>query len=165
MRGVGNVRFPAPKTKREKVMIENKNKNLNTVVDMAPKIDSGEKKPKVNLKYQRDKDREPVKGIFRFYEVPGGSVSFNYRAYKEDEVERYDLVDGQVYTLPLGVAKHLNKNGKYPIHKHITDETGKPIMKIGQYIRRFGFQSLEFVDIDDLTEEGGQIVTAEMTGL
>jgi len=140
-------------------------KNLNTVVDMAPNIDSGERKPKVNLKYQRDKDREPVKGIFRFYEVPGGSVSFNYRAYKEDEVERYDLVDGLVYTLPLGVAKHLNKNGKYPVHKYMTDENGKPIMKIGQYIRRFGFQSLEFVDIEDLTEEGGQIVTAEMTGL
>jgi hypothetical protein len=143
--------------------------NLNTVVDANLKPESNsstsDKKPKVNLKYQRDKDREPVKGIFRFYEVPGGSVSFNYRAYKEDEVERFDLIDGQVYTLPLGVAKHLNKNGKYPIHKYMTNEDGVPVMKIGQYVRRFGFQSLEFVDLDDLTEEGGTIVTAEMTGL
>jgi hypothetical protein len=143
--------------------------NLNTVTEMdtklKPESTKGNVTPKVNLRYQRDKDREPVKGIFRFYEVPGGSVSFNYRAYKEDEVERFDLVDGQVYTLPLGVAKHLNKNGKYPIHKFITNEQGVPIMKVGQFVRRFGFQSLEFVDIDDLTEEGGQIVTAEMTGL
>jgi hypothetical protein len=151
-------------------MAENKladKKSINTVVDSTPEstITSTEKKQKFNPRYQRDKDREPVKGIFRFYEVPGGSVSFNYRAYKEDEVERYDLIDGQVYTLPLGVAKHLNKNGKYPVHKYITDDSGKAIMKIGQYIRRFGFQSLEFVDIDDLQEEGGQIVTAEMTGL
>lgn len=135
------------------------------IVENSNKAASSEKKPKVNLKYQRDKDREKVKGIFRFYEVPGGSVSFNYRAYKEDEVERYDLLDGQVYELPLGVAKHLNKNGKYPVHSYMTDETGKPVMKIGQWVRRFGFQSLEFVDIDDLTEEGGKIVTAEMTGL
>ena len=140
-------------------------KNINTVLEATPSIESNERKPKVNLKFQRDKDREPVKGIFRFYEVPGGSVSFNYRAYKEDEVERFDLVDGQVYTLPLGVAKHLNKNGKYPVHRYMTDENGKPIMRIGQYVRRFGFQSLEFVDIEDLTEEGGQIVTAEMTGI
>lgn len=154
-------------------MAENKlaeKKSINTVIDTATKTDSTplvgtEKKQKFNPRYQRDKDREPVKGIFRFYEVPGGSVSFNYRAYKEDEVERYDLVDGQVYTLPLGVAKHLNKNGKYPVHKYMTDETGKAVMKIGQYVRRFGFQSLEFVDIDDLQEEGGQILTAEMTGL
>ena len=149
--------------------IKNKTTNLNTVTELETKFEPASSKsnvtPKVNLKYQRDKDREPVKGIFRFYEVPGGSVSFNYRAYKEDEVERFDLVDGQVYTLPLGVAKHLNKNGKYPIHKYITNEQGVPIMKVGQYVRRFGFQSLEFVDIDDLTEEGGRVVTAEMTGL
>ena len=50
-------------------------------------------------------------------------------------------------------------------HKPITDENGKAVMKIGQYIRRFGFQSLEFVDVEDLQEEGGQILTAEMTGL
>jgi hypothetical protein len=146
-------------------MAEKKFENLNTVVETTPKSPTSEKKPKVNLKYQRDKDREPVKGIFRFYEVPGGSVSFNYRAYKEDEVERFDLVDGVVYTLPLGVAKHLNKNGKYPVHSYIQDEFGNPVMKIGQWVRRFGFQSLEFVDIDDLTEEGHQIVTAELTGL
>lgn len=153
-------------------MAENKlaeKKNLNVVVETDQNVEakpvSSTTQGKVNLRYQRDKDREPVKGIFRFYEVPGGSVSFNYRAYKEDEVERFDLVDGMVYTLPLGVAKHLNKNGKYPVHKFMTDDFGKPVMKIGQYVRRFGFQSLEFVDIEDLTEEGGQIVTAEMTGL
>jgi hypothetical protein len=55
-----------------------------------------DKKPKVNLRYQRDKDREQVKGIFRFHEVPGGSMSFVYKAYKEDQVERYDLFDGEI---------------------------------------------------------------------
>jgi hypothetical protein len=130
-----------------------------------PRLVQEKDKPKKNLTYMRDKDREPVKGIFRFYEVPGGSMSFSYKAYKGDPVERFDLVDGGVYTLPLGVAKHLNKNGWYPVHSHMVDENGKAVMKIGQKIRRFGFQSLEFVDIEDLTEVGSGIVTAELTGI
>lgn len=118
-----------------------------------------------NLKYQRDKDREPVRGIFRFYEVPGGQMSFVYKAYKQDPIERFDLVDGAIYTIPLGVAKHLNKNGWYPVHQYMTDENGRASMKIGQKVRRFGFQSLEFVDIDDITPVGGPLTTVELTGL
>lgn len=118
-----------------------------------------------NLKYQRDKDREMVKGMFIFHEVPGGSMNFVFKAYKEDQVERYDLVDGQVYSLPLGVAKHLNKNGWYPVHSYALDETGKPTMRIGQKVRRFSFRSLEFIDVDDLTPTGQPLVTVESTGL
>jgi len=117
--------------------------------------------PKQNIKYQRDKDREMVKGIFKFYEVPGGSMSFVFKVYKEDPVERFDFVDGNVYTIPLGVAKHLNKNGWYPVHTHALDENGKPTMRVGQKVRRFGFQSLEFVDIEDLSIGDKQIITVE----
>ena len=120
---------------------------------------------KKSLKWQRDKDREMVKGIFRFYEVPGGSMSFVFKAYKEDPVERFDLIDGQIYSLPLGVAKHLNKNIWYPIHSHMMNEQNMPTMKINQRVRRCGFQSLEFVDIDDLSPVGNQLTTVEMTGL
>jgi hypothetical protein len=114
----------------------------------------------------RDKDREPVRGKFIFHEVPGGLMSFVYKAYKEDEIERFDLVDGEIYTLPLGVAKHLNKNCWYPVHAYAMDENGRPTMKIGQKVRRCSFQSLEFVDIDDLTAVGTpEIVTVETAGI
>jgi len=127
---------------------------------------TAEQKPKPNLRYMRDKDREPVRGKFIFHEVPGGLMSFVYKAYKEDDVERFDLVDGEIYTLPLGVAKHLNKNCWYPVHAYAMDENGRPTMKIGQKVRRCSFQSLEFVDIDDLTAVGTpEIATVEMTGL
>jgi len=116
---------------------------------------------KNDLEYQRDKDREKVKGIFRFFEVPNGEVSFVYKAYKGDQVEKYTLADGQVYTLPLGVAKHLNKNGWYPIHTYEVDEANKSTMRIGKKIRRFGFQSLEFTDETDFLTEPSQIVTAQ----
>lgn len=119
------------------------------------------KAPKVNLNYQRDKERQTVKGIFHFYEVPGGSMSFVFKAYKGDDVARYDLIDGGMYTLPLGVAKHLNKNGWYPVHEYAQDEFGKALMRVGKKIRRFGFQSLEFVDVEDLALDSNQIVTVE----
>lgn len=118
---------------------------------------------KKNMAWERDKAKEKVKGIFRFYEVPGGLLSFVYKAYKGDEVERYDLVDGQIYTLPLGVAKHLNKNVWYPVHGYMMDENGQNSMRINQRVRRCGFQSLEFVDVDDLTPNGQPLI--EVTSL
>ena len=122
--------------------------------------DKPREKKKVNTKYLRDKDREMVKGIFRFYEVPGGSMQFVFRAYKEDPVETYTMVDGHVYTVPLGVARHLNKNVWYPVHGHMQDENGIAITRTKERIRRCSFQSLEFVDVDDLTPEGKSVIEA-----
>ncbi len=116
---------------------------------------------KPNLKYQRDKDREMVRGKFLFHEVPGGTMSFPFRKYKEDAVENFTLRDGDIYTIPLGVAKHLNHNCAYPIHSYMTDENGRPVMKVGQMVRRCSFQSLEFIDTDDLTPVGTPVLTAE----
>ena len=127
---------------------------------MSQTTDTKKKQPQ-SLKYQRDKDREMVKGIFRFYEVPGGSMSFNFRKYKEDPIERYDFVDGQVYTIPLGVAKHLTKNGCYPVHRYMKDDSGNVSMRVGQKVNRFGFESLEFMDIDDLPNQSDEIVIVD----
>ena len=128
------------------------------------KTEETNKKKQTNLRYQRDKDREIVRGIFKFDEVPGGTMSFVYKKYKEDPVERYSFVDGCVYSIPLGVAKHLNKNGWYPIHHFTMNEKDKPSMRIGQKKHRFSFQSLEFVDSDDISTIPGvnDIVTAEI---
>lgn len=123
------------------------------------------KEPVKDAKWQRDKDHEMVRGIFRFYEVPGGSMNFVYKAHKGDEVERYDMVDGHIYTIPLGVAKHLNKNLWYPVHGYMMDENGGHSMKVNQRVRRCGFQSLEFIDIEDLTPTGQPLITVEATGL
>lgn len=121
---------------------------------------SPENKKKVEA--MRAKDKEVVKGIFRFYEMPNGQLEFVHRAYPGDPVEKYTMVDGQIYSVPLGVAKHLNKNGWYPEYKHIQDPDGKNMQLAtgtnrGQYvakkIRRFGFQGLDFVDMDDFKPE------------
>jgi hypothetical protein len=113
-------------------------------------------KPKPNLNYQRDKDREPVKGIFRFHEVPGGEMSLSFKVYKGDQVENYTLRDGEVKTIPLGLAKHLNKNCWYPEYDYVkADVEGnmQNVAKITRKIRRCSFQSLEFVDIDEVSSD------------
>lgn len=120
------------------------------------KKNSEQKKP--NLRYQRDKDREKVKGLFQFHECPGGQLSFVYRKYKEDPIEAYTLQDGKQYELPLGVARHLNKNCNYPIHHYEVDSAGVPRAEIGQKKQRVSFRSLEFMGPDDL-EEPIDIVT------
>ena len=101
------------------------------------------KKP--NLKYLRDKYREKVKGVFHFNEVPGGTLSFVYREFKEDPIESYDLKDGQIYTLPLGVARHLAQNGWYPIHERSVDANGNPLKIVGRKEKRYSFESTEFL--------------------
>lgn len=142
-------------------ILKKEQEDIKPVAPVESSRDKAKRELAAKLAYQRDKDREIVKGIFRFYEVPGAMLSFPYKAYKGDEVARYDLVDGEVYSLPLGVARHLNKSGWYPIHAHTQAEDGKPAMKIGQKVRRYGFQSLEFVDIDDLSEHGSPLVTVQ----
>ncbi len=123
-----------------------------------------EKAPNHNLRYQRDKDRELVRGIFRFLEVPGGGMSFVFKKYKEDPVERFDLIDGETYTIPLGVAKHLNNNCWYPEYDYISSDAigskekiygginyDRHQARIARKVRRCMFQSLEFVDIEGFT--------------
>jgi hypothetical protein len=129
------------------------------IKDTAP-VKEKSVKPK-GLEYQRAQDREIVRGIFHYYEVPGGCMSFVFHKYKGDPVERYDLLDGHQYSLPLGVAKHLNGNCNYPIHGYMTDEHGKPSMRVNEKVHRTGFQSLEFIDIADLPQPGKSIINVQ----
>lgn len=121
-----------------------KNKPEKEVKLEQPRVTKG------GLQYQRDKDREKVRGIFRFHEVPGGTMSFCFKKYKGDPVERFDMIDGMTYSIPLGVAKHLNTNVWYPVHAYTLNEGGAAAINIGRKVRRCSFQSLEFVDTDDL---------------
>jgi hypothetical protein len=114
-----------------------------------------------DLEYMKAKDKELVKGVFKFYEVPGGSMDFIYRKYKGQKPERYSMIDGKVYTIPLGVAKHLNNDCWYPVHAYAMDENGSRSQKISQKVKRCGFQSLEFMDIEDFDRGGKQIIQIE----
>ena len=101
------------------------------------------------LKSMREKDHKIVKGIFRCYEPRGGSMTFSYRKYKGDDVLKYTLVDGEIYDLPLMVAKHLNQNCWWPKHSHVLDANGNPSVEVGKKMQRCSFESLEFQDTEE----------------
>ena len=101
------------------------------------------------LEIARVKDNKIVRGIFKFEEVPGGTISFPFRKYKKDRIKKYTFEDGKVYEIPLCVAKHLNNNGKYPVHQHAKDKDGLTIMNVGRSVHRFSFRSLDFTDMSD----------------
>ena len=123
-------------------MAVSKNRSSEKIIDTS-RIES-------HAEIERKKDREMVKGIFRFHEIAGGVMSFPFRKHKGDPIEKFTLKDGETYTIPLGVAKHLNKECWYPSHSYKENEAGMPTMAISEKIRRCSFQSLEFVDIEDV---------------
>lgn len=120
-----------------------------------PAVKLAKEELKKKLAKQRDEDNQKVKGVFRYFEMPGGTLAFVFRAHKADETERYELVDGQVYEIPLGVAKHLNKNGWYPQYEYIKGESfqgGYGIsggMRVARKVHRYGFSGLDFVDMEE----------------
>jgi hypothetical protein len=101
------------------------------------------------LKKMKEQDHRMVKGIFRCMEPPGGSVTFSYKKYAGDPVEKYTMADGKVYTVPLMVAKHINNHCTYDIHQHTLDLDGNPRVDVGKRVKRFSFESLDFMDIEE----------------
>lgn len=116
-------------------------------------------KQKQSLTYLRDKDREKVKGVFHNHECPGAAVQFPLRLHKGDQIETWTFLDGEVREIPLGVAKHLNNTCWYPESKHAVDKDGIPKVMLAKKIRRYSFESLEFVSIPDF-DTTNDLVTA-----
>ena len=85
-----------------------------------------------------------VKGIFRCHEPQGGSVQFSFKKFKWDPVRTYTMKDGEVYEVPLAVARHLNQNCNYPVHSHVLDASGNPTVDRNRVKSRMNFESTEF---------------------
>lgn len=107
--------------------------------------------PKANKKSAEDIEKmrkdanKTVKGVFRCHEPRGGSVTLVWKEYKGDPIRRWTLKDGQEYDVPIGLAKHLNKNCGYAVHSHILGADGNPLVdRQGKQVSRMNFESLEF---------------------
>lgn len=111
-----------------------------------------------------------VKGRFKNYETPGGTLPFCAGKYPGQPLFKMTFADNETYEVPLWVARWLNGvdatakalNGKigscsYPIHgfkwdagrpapESILGADGTPIpnTRVEKRTQRFGFESLEF---------------------
>ena len=120
------------------------------------------------IKKMRDRDAEMVTGVFKNLENPAtnggrGSVVFSYKYYPGDENAIYELYDGERYTLPRGVARHLNNNCFYREYQHLPGEKGisgvrggvsadgrlhTNALQMARKVHRYAFHSLEYMDDD-----------------
>lgn len=140
----------------------------------APKISKAEAAKQIAK--MRERDAEMVTGIFKNLENPGvngslGSVSFGFKKYPGDDYVFYELHDGERYTIPRGVAHHLNNNCYYKEYRHLPGEDGitgvrgaqgdgklrTQHMQAARKIHRFEFRSLEFMD-DDIEMRPADII-------
>ena len=120
------------------------------------------------LKKRRDRDEEIVTGIFKNLENPAtsgsrGAVNFSYKYYPGQQMEVYELVDGERYALPRGVARHLNNNCFYREYSHQGNDgehsirgainpdgrlQSKNALQVSKKVHRYAFHSLEYMDDD-----------------
>ncbi len=111
-----------------------------------------EEEARLRLRREWEVESKMVTGVFRDLEVgPGGNLRFSARKYPWDQVESYNFVDGQSYTVPLWVARHLNENCKWPAYRHNVDPNAKEGEKVkqivGQWNHRFAFVSTDFIGL------------------
>ena len=131
----------APKVSN--VAIDGLNKPLNENALLAKAKKEG-KLTEREIAYLKAKDLENVRGIFHFWECKGGILKFDLMKYKNTKPD-WEMVDGQMYTVPLYVAKHLNTTGFIEEEKTIQDPVTLGYRKIKQNRRRYSFESLEFL--------------------
>lgn len=115
------------------------------------------RKREAKERWMKDKERKSkmVTGKFLFNECPGGELKFSYVEFPGDRRKEYALKHDQIYTIPLGVAMHLNDNCSYPEFSHNLD-AGKAIdsrnMYVQSNIHRTNFIPMDWsVDVGNFT--------------
>ncbi len=121
--------------------------NIKSINEIKPEVAAPvDKKSEAKARWEalQQEESKVVKGKFVYHECPGGTMEFTFRKYKNTPLINYSLKDGEIYEVPLAVARHLNTNVSYPVHGHKKDEAGKPVQAVQEMIRRTSFQSLDF---------------------
>lgn len=115
---------------------------------------------KERLQKLMNEESRLVRGVFKSYECPGAAATISVRKYPGQHTQTYTFVDGREYEIPLWVARHLNGidatavelKGRIhscgvPVHQHHIDvKTGMSSVEVGTVRRRYGFQSMDFME-------------------
>jgi hypothetical protein len=122
-------------------------KEINKDVNVAPV--SPEELKKRKHEADRKRGNQKVKCKFVNHLASGAPVHFTFRKWKGDPITKHSYYDGEVAYVSRDVIKHINRNARYPVHRHATDAKGRPSSKIGRYIQRYSFYPMEFTDTSD----------------
>jgi len=116
-----------------------------TITDRSKLGAEAKRKASAMLAKYREEDAKLVKGVFKNLEAPGCDLEFPYLKYKGEPIRVYTFEDGKEYTIPLGVAKHINQQCKYKRHKWLVDAEGKPMLGADKPTERYQFVSTDFM--------------------
>lgn len=127
--------------------VQQESKNLGAdaaKLEMSPE----ERKKQGNcnkIEEMRRRDQEKVTGVFRYVELPGGSVDLHYRKHKGEKITKYCMIDGETYTVPRGLADQINDNCKYFEASNVMDAQGNYILHSkAKKIQRMMFTPSQF---------------------
>lgn len=68
-----------------------------------------------------------VTGQFINIECPGQDAAISCRYYKGQQLFTQAMKDGENYTIPLSVARHINERCHYEPHHYLMDEKGQQV--------------------------------------
>ena len=85
-----------------------------------------------------------VTGVFKNLECQGQPARIICRLYKYQQPFNQVLNDGERYTIPYSVARHINENCAYPIHGFLLDDKGNHVKGTGRTVNRYQFTPSEF---------------------
>jgi SPX domain protein involved in polyphosphate accumulation len=125
------------KHRRKRTVLEPEVKPVVDILSLA------KSKLKEKMRLKTIEDKTVVKGRFRNIESPGSQLIFSFN------MDKYTMQDGEIYEVPLEVARHLN-NCYYKIHENaLSDADGfKQSNTVGRKIDRFAFESLVYAPDD-----------------
>ena len=107
--------------------------------------EEGKKKASELLDKARKGDEKLVTGVFKNLEDAGAEAMFSIRLYKEHPIQTYTLEDGKTYEIPLGVARHINRQCKYQRAANLVDANGMPMVGAGTPTQRYEFVSTDYM--------------------
>lgn len=128
---------PAPSPQTRDVFVKRRHKRDKNELKEAEKM----------REYSWEEDSKMVSGMFKNIEVPGGGLEFSIRLHENDSIKTYTFLDGQEYTIPLGVARHINKQTSVNKREYATDPNGvkKLYTIVSGKRQRYQFLSTEYM--------------------
>ena len=88
-----------------------------------------------------------VTGIFKNIECPGQPGTVTMRLYKGMQPFHKTMMDGEQCTIPLSVAREINRSCKYKRDKHLLDESGNYAKIADTPIDKYAFVTMDFQGI------------------
>lgn len=125
------------------------------VIELQKKITNHKPKVEVDemIRKMRKEDEKLVKGQFEFTEAEGGFFTFSLRLYPGDQIQSYELIHGEICSIPMGLVKHLNgTKKKIARYANIEQAAQGAIKTPRQYdtISRVRFIPYEYLDKNSL---------------